>query len=150
MSPNQLAKPSITHIGLIVRDIVATRQRYIDMLGAPEAAIGEVDAPEIAKTVLRGQKVVAKAKLCHLRVGPILVELIQPMGGPSTWQEFLDTKGEGVHHIAFDTPDAKADMKVLEAAGATQIQYGEWVGGNYTYADTTPQLGVMVELIKID
>jgi catechol 2,3-dioxygenase-like lactoylglutathione lyase family enzyme len=150
MAPQQLAKPSITHIGLIVRDIEATRRRYIDMLGAPEAAIGEVDAPAIAKTVYKGAPSTARAKLCHLRLGPIQVELIQPLGGPSTWQDFLDTKGEGVHHIAFDTPDAKADMKALAAAGATQVQYGEWVGGNYTYADTTPQLGVMLELIKID
>jgi hypothetical protein len=29
------------------------------------------------------------------------IELIEPDGKPSTWQEFLDIRGEGIHHIAF-------------------------------------------------
>jgi catechol 2,3-dioxygenase-like lactoylglutathione lyase family enzyme len=147
----KVSNNSITHIGLIVRDIEATRRHYVEIMGAAEAPIGITDTPDIAKTTYAGQPSSVRAKICHLRLGSIQVELIQPLGGgPSTWQDFLDKHGEGVHHIAIETPDAVADMKRLADAGAGPVQYGEWVGGNYNYADTTRQLGVMVELIKND
>jgi catechol 2,3-dioxygenase-like lactoylglutathione lyase family enzyme len=147
MAFKKLGSGAITHIGLIVRDIEATRRHYIELLGASEAAIGETDPPEIAKTQFKGEASRAGARLCHLSVGPIQIELIQPFGGPSTWQEFLDKHGEGVHHIAIESRDAGGEAKTLALQGMPLVQRGEWVGGSYTYSDTRPQLAVLLELI---
>jgi hypothetical protein len=146
----QLSNGSITHIGLIVKDIEATRQHYIRLFGAPEAGIGLVDPPAVAKTMYLGKPSGAGAKLCHLQVGPIQVELIQPLGGPSTWKDFLDQHGQGVHHIAIVTNDHQADLKLLQGESCPLIQKGEWAGGNYTYSDTQSKLGTILEIIEND
>ncbi len=40
-------------------------------------------------------------------LGQVTVELIEPLGGPSTWQEHLDAHGASVHHIAFEVQGMK-------------------------------------------
>ena len=89
----------------------------------------------------------ARAKLAFFDLGHVQLELIEPVGGPSTWQEFLDTKGEGVHHIAFNIEDMDAQVAMLEEKGMPLVQRGDFQGGCYSYIDSTAQLGVMIELL---
>jgi len=59
---------------------------------------------------------VTGVQTCALPIlGSLSLELIEPVGGPSTWREFLDTRGEGVHHIAFHVPDTEAEAKLAVA-----------------------------------
>lgn len=41
-------------------------------------------------------------QVCFADVGDLAVEIMQPLYGPSIFQEFLDTRGEGIQHVAFD------------------------------------------------
>ena len=68
-------------------------------------------------------------------------ELIEPVGGPSTWKEHLDTKGEGVHHIAFRIKGMVEQVAMLEKKGMPAVQRGDFTGGRYAYIDSAPQLG---------
>ena len=76
------------------------------------------------------------------------LELIEPIGGPSTWQEFLDERGEGVHHIAFFVEDTDQVVALLEGNGIAVVQQGDYTGGRYTYVDSAPALGVILELLE--
>mgnify|MGYP002065169875 CR=1 FL=1 len=71
----------------------------------PMPEIRLTDSADAAHTEYWGQPTPARAKLAFFRMENISIELIEPAGGPSTWQEFLDAKGEGVHHIAFRIED---------------------------------------------
>jgi methylmalonyl-CoA/ethylmalonyl-CoA epimerase len=81
-------------------------------------------------------------------MGQVSLELIEPVGGPSTWQEFLDEKGEGVHHIAFRIKGTEQVVAYLEGKGIDVVQQGYYTGGMYTYVDSTSPLSVVLELLE--
>jgi len=55
-----------------------------------------------------------KARLVHYQFGPMDFELIQPVEGRIVQSRFLDTYGEGIHHIAFPVADVAAESAKLE------------------------------------
>jgi 4-hydroxyphenylpyruvate dioxygenase-like putative hemolysin len=81
-------------------------------------------------------------------MGQVTIELIEPVGGPSTWQEFLDKHGEGVHHLAFMVKGTDQVVAVLEGQGIPMVQQGDYTGGRYTYLDGESKLGVVLELLE--
>jgi methylmalonyl-CoA/ethylmalonyl-CoA epimerase len=56
-------------------------------------------------------------KVAFADVGDIAFEIMQPLYGPSIIREFLDGRGEGVHHIAFDCGETAWDARSEEFAG---------------------------------
>lgn len=138
----------VCQIGLVVKDIEKSVAAYRDVLGLPEPRTTITDVREKAQTVYRGQPTEARAKLAFFDMGQVQIELIEPDGQPSTWQEVLDEKGEGVHHIAFTIKDTGKVVAYLEGKGAELVQQGQYTGGMYSYVDTTPQLGVVLELLE--
>jgi len=138
----------VCQVGLIVRDIERSIETYSRVFGMPEPEIVVTDGPEIAHTRFRGEPTDARAKLAFFDMGQVSLELIEPIGGPSTWQEFLDEKGEGVHHIAFIVEDTDAVVKLLEGEGVGVVQQGDYTGGRYTYLDSASALGVVLELLE--
>ena len=138
----------VCQVGLIVRDIERSIETYSRVFGIPEPGIVVTDGPEIAHTRFRGEPTDARAKLAFFEMGQVSLELIEPIGGPSTWREFLDEKGEGVHHIAFVVKDTDEAVKFLEGEGVGVMQQGDYTGGRYTYLDSASTLGVVLELLE--
>jgi len=99
-------------------------------------------------TRYRGNPSDAKAKLAFFAMDNLQIELIQPLGGKSTWQEFLDNNGEGIHHIAFSVKNIDGVEKQFELQGMATVQNGGWDGGAYSYIDASKNLGCMVELLE--
>ncbi|WHX48999.1 VOC family protein [Paenibacillus woosongensis] len=140
----------ITQIGIIVRDIDKVSQSYADFFGIEKPRWFWTDTVDVARTEFKGASSEARAKLAFLDCGQLQVELIEPDEHPSTWREFLDEQGEGVHHIAFVIKGMKEKIAVLEANQMPLIQRGEYTGGRYAYMDTFKELKVMVELLEND
>jgi methylmalonyl-CoA/ethylmalonyl-CoA epimerase len=76
------------------------------------------------------------------------VELIEPIGGPSTWQDQVEQHGDSLHHIALRIKGMDEKVTYLESKGAHSIQRGDYTGGRYAYVDTTEQLGLVLELLE--
>jgi len=138
----------ICQIGLIVRDIEKTAKIYADVFGidAPDVII--TDTEDKAHTKLRGAPTQAQAKLAFLQMGSVSLELIEPVGEPSTWKEFLDEHGEGVHHIAFQIQGMDRALAYLDSKDIPVIQRGDYTGGRYAYVDGAPSLGIILELLE--
>ena len=82
-------------------------------------------------------------------VGEIVVELLQPVDGPSIYKEWLDSHGEGLHHIAVMRPTAsesEATMRHFDELGAGVLMEGR-IGEtiHFYYLDTEPLLKVIFE-----
>jgi catechol 2,3-dioxygenase-like lactoylglutathione lyase family enzyme len=135
-------------VGLVVRDIEKSAQAYSRVFGLPEPPVIITDKHDIAKTMYKGEPSDAQAKLAFFQMGQVSLELIEPVGGPSTWQEFLDEKGEGVHHIAFEIQGTDDVVAFLEGEGIPIVQQGVYPGGMYTYVDSSSALGVILELLE--
>jgi catechol 2,3-dioxygenase-like lactoylglutathione lyase family enzyme len=148
---NPLETSKVAQIGIIVRDIEAAAKDYADFLGLPMPAISETAPFEQSRAVYMGRPCQATAKLAFLPVGDgIDIELIQPDGKPSTWQEHLDTHGEGIHHIAFWIKDTAGKTKRLEMGGMGLLQKGEWGSGRYAYFDARQKLKTVIETLESD
>jgi len=145
---NLLGTDRVTQIAIVVRDIDRTAAHYAAVLGVHVPPVIVTAGREEAHTVYRGAPSDATAKLCFFDLGQVSLELIEPDGKPSTWQEHLDKHGEGVHHIAFQVKDMDRRLADLGAQGMPTIQRGDFTGGCYAYVDASPQLGVELELLE--
>jgi methylmalonyl-CoA/ethylmalonyl-CoA epimerase len=145
-----LGSRMVCQIGLVVRDVAKSARAYADLFGVDVPGWSLTDPEEKAQTRYRGQPTQGRAKLAFFHLGSISLELIEPVGGPSTWQEFLETQGEGVHHIAFEIQGMDEQVEILARKGMPLVQRGEYTGGRYAYIDGVPQLGVILELLEND
>lgn len=139
----------VIQIGIVVRDIEQTAKDYAAFLGVPTPEITLTDEYEIAQTTLNGQPTRARTKQAFFDIGPCTqIELLEPDGEASTWREFLDSQGEGVHHIAFQVDGMEKMIRTCDEAGFPLIQKGCWETGCYAYVDTRDKLKIITELLE--
>jgi catechol 2,3-dioxygenase-like lactoylglutathione lyase family enzyme len=150
LTDDALGTTTIIQVGIVVRDIEATARAWADILAVPMPEIELTDAFDRAHTEYQGQTSTARAKLAFLPLGQVDVELIEPIGGPSTWKEHLDTHGEGLHHIAFRLKGMSERLAYLDSKGLSPVQRGEYTGGRYAYVDARSSLGLILELLEDD
>jgi catechol 2,3-dioxygenase-like lactoylglutathione lyase family enzyme len=82
----------------------------------------------------------------------VTFEWIQPLVGPSVYEEYLKAHGEGLHHLAFDVDDLNRTVALLGSRGAPVSQSGGWINdpgskGRFAYLDTEPYGGITIELL---
>jgi methylmalonyl-CoA/ethylmalonyl-CoA epimerase len=150
MEKGLLGNNVIVQIGIIVRDIEASAKQFAEFFGIAVPVPVVTDALEKARTSFRGAPTKARAKLAFMKFGGLDIELIQPDAEPGTWREFLDEKGEGIHHIAFFVEGMAEKTAALERRGHALLQKGEYTGGRYAYFDTVGALKTIVELLEND
>ena len=97
----------IEHIGIAVRNIEEQLPYYEQILGLKCYNI----------EVVEDQKV----KTAFFKVGDTKIELLEPTSPESTIAKFIETRGEGVHHIAYATKSVKDALKKAEEKGVQLI-----------------------------
>lgn len=150
MDNSILGTQLITQIGIIVKDIEKVSESYANFFGIEKPTWSWTDSVEMAQTEFNGESSEARAKLAFINNGQLQIELIEPDHNPSTWREFLDQQGEGVHHIAFFIKGMKEKIELLQSKNMPLIQKGEYTGGRYAYIDTLSELKVLTELLEND
>jgi methylmalonyl-CoA/ethylmalonyl-CoA epimerase len=150
MDKNILGTQIVTQIGIIVNDIDKVSQSYADFFGIEKPQWFWTDTVDVAQTEFNGESSEARSKLAFIDAGQLQIELIEPDENPSTWREFLDKEGEGVHHIAFQIKGMKEKIELLGRNKMPLIQKGEYTGGRYAYIDTFDELKVLIELLEND
>ena len=91
---------TITQIAVVVADMESALRSYTENLGWGPWSVFDYKPPLLHDTVVRGEKTEFRMIGAETTVNGLGFELIQPVSGPSIYQEFLDTHGEGVQHIA--------------------------------------------------
>lgn len=142
------AKKSVCQIGIIVRDIEEASEAWAKLLGVEVPQYILTEPVEEAHTCYRGKPAEGRAKIALFQMENLWLELIEPVSGPSAWQEFLETNGPGVHHIAFQVKDMDEQIALFEGKSLSLLQRGEFSGGCYAYLDTEAKLGTTVELLE--
>ena len=136
------------HVALVVKDLDEAMAYYRDL------GIGPFAAPPvqpIAET-WRGKSIPVgyfKRREVMGQMGTSRLQLCQPLGGDSPWQEFLDTRGEGVHHVGCIVDDIEEQEAELKAKGIEIILTARFKGGGGScYADISRIGGIYVEFIQ--
>ena len=138
------------HVSVMVKDIDKAIQHY-DTLGVGPfpPTIGPKGVPLIAQS-LRSQKsdFAMDLRYAESGFGGLKFEIVEPLEGESIYKEFLDKKGEGVHHIAFTVDDLDVEIAQMAEKGFKVIQTGQTARGKFAYFDTDKVGGVVTELIQ--
>ena len=150
MTEPALGTTTVTQVGIIVHDIEAKARAWSQILGLPMPPIIITDTLDVAQTAYQGQPSTARAKLAFFHMGQVDIELIEPIGEPSTWKDQLDQHGASLHHIAFQVQGMRDKLDYLDANGIPLVQKGEYTGGRYAYVDANAQLGCVLELLEND
>lgn len=150
MPNSPLGTNTATQIGMIVRDIETTAQAWAALLGQPVPEITITDSVDLAQTEYRGRSTPARAKLAFFPLGQVMLELIEPLGEPSTWNDQLTAHGPSLHHIAFNVQGMQERLAALAEQGIPLLQKGEYTGGRYAYLDGTERVGAVIELLEND
>lgn len=137
---------AVCQIALVVRDIEKTARSYAELFGVPVPEIFTIPPVEEAHTRFRGRLTKTRAKLAVFQMGQIVLELTEPDGEPSSWREFLERHGEGVHHVGFMVDDLNAALSFLERKGIRERHSGDYPGGRYVFVESAEQLGVLLNL----
>jgi catechol 2,3-dioxygenase-like lactoylglutathione lyase family enzyme len=143
---------TIAQIAIVCRDIEATSKRWAALLGVEVPKNFTTDPGLKRKMTYRGEPSDAQCKLAFFDTGTCVLELIQPLGPGSSWQDGLDETGEAVHHIAFKVKDLDGTLRTCEELGMPLVHKGRFGSddGTFAYVDSKKQLGVTVELLHSD
>src|SRR5882672_5792042 len=139
----------ISQIAIVVRDIDEALERYHRALGWGPWNVYEHKPPSLHDTYLHGKPAEYTMIGAETHVGPIVVELLQPVEGPSIYKEWLEEHGEGLHHIAIMRPTAEESEETLahfEQLGADVLmegRLGETI--HFYYLATEPMMKVIFE-----
>jgi methylmalonyl-CoA/ethylmalonyl-CoA epimerase len=78
------------------------------------------------------------------------IDLLEPAGPDSTVEKFLESRGEGIHHIALEVDDINAELKNMEKKGFRLIDEKgrEGVAGEIGFLHPKSVNGVLVELVQ--
>jgi len=139
----------MVQVGIIVEDIEESARNWAEFLGLENPpSISVARGHELNPTQFRGKPSNATAKLAFFNLDNITIELIEPDEEPSTWKEFLDTRGEGIHHIAFNIEKMEIQIENFTEQGIPMIQHGGWDTGEYSYMDGSEKLALIIELLE--
>jgi len=142
----------IMQVAIIVRDIETTKKKFADFFEIEPPPHFDGGKYEVTGAEYMGKPAPkANCFMCFFNIGEGLqLELIQPNGEPSTWQDFLDEKGEGLHHLAFGVKDMDSKIEICEKKGWKLAQRGKYgdASGQYAYLDSNKDLKFWLELLE--
>ncbi|HKF84552.1 MAG TPA: methylmalonyl-CoA epimerase [Candidatus Limnocylindrales bacterium] len=126
----------VHHVAVVVRDLDASLGFWRDILGLPVELVLPIDHDGVT--------------IAFLPVGESKVELVQPTDDTTGVARFLESKGEGFHHVCFEVGDINAALMRLELDGIEVIDRVARKGAEGPVAFLHPRScqGVLVELIE--
>jgi len=105
----------LDHVGIAVNSIDEALKFFRDALGLELESVEEV--PD------------QKVKIAFLPVGETHIELLEPTSPDSNVAKFIESKGEGVHHLAFNVADIASTLDTLKEKGVPFIDKEPRTGG---------------------
>lgn len=138
-------------IALVVHDIEKAAQKWAELFDVPVPSIRIDTPPEVPKENLqyRGKPASYGLKFAVIdcRERGFVIELHEPDDNPSTFREFLDKHGNGVHHIGFEVGEKRdAIVNELSDMGYDLRTVGIYPGSSWTIVDTEDDLGVNLNI----
>ncbi len=135
---DQFKTRAIDQVSYVVKDIDKTVEAWSRLYG-----IGPWTYHENGGLDVKGRP--WKIRMAFAQVGSAEVELVQCIEGRIFQSRFLDTWGEGLHHIGFKVDDVDEVVKTLVAQGARLFLHDP---GRFAYLDAGGPGGAIFELIQ--
>jgi methylmalonyl-CoA/ethylmalonyl-CoA epimerase len=137
-------------VAVVVRDVDAAMKHYWEVLGIGPWDVRHFRNESVRDFHVHGERVAEEFEfICAVCwEGDVELELIQPVKGPNIYWDFLNTKGEGLHHIKEIVEDERIPevLKDFKDKGIDVIQTG-WIDNDvHYYLNTETLLGFTYEI----
>jgi len=139
-----------THVGIVVKDMDAYCEKLKTMFGYEADSFGET--PEDATRTYYGAFEDFKCRMAFFYLENTMLELLSPIQGKNVWQDHLDEREEGLHHINFDVTRYDEAVAHLVKLGLKVVQSGSSKrrpGCRWCYVDAREQIGMYLEIAEI-
>jgi methylmalonyl-CoA/ethylmalonyl-CoA epimerase len=107
VTPDPPVVRRLAHVAIATRDADALAATLAAALGAERGEEELLDGGAL--------------RILFLRVGPLVLELLEPRSTDHTVARFLDHRGPGLHHISLEVDDVSATLDRCRAAGVEPI-----------------------------
>lgn len=127
----------VEHIGIAVKSLDSASKIYESLLGIKS----------YKTEVVESENVVTE----FFKVGESKIELLEATSADSAISKFIEKKGEGIHHIAFDVDDIHAEMARLKAEGFILLNDQPKMGADnklVCFVHPKSSAGVLIELCQ--
>ena len=127
----------IEHIGIAVKALDRSNEIFKKLFDAVHYKTEEVESE--------------KVKTSFFRVGPNKFELLEGTSDDSVISQFVEKRGEGMHHIAFDVADIVSEMKRLKKEGFKLLNEEPKIGADnklVCFVHPKSANGILIELCQ--
>jgi methylmalonyl-CoA/ethylmalonyl-CoA epimerase len=127
----------VEHIGIAVKDVASANALFAKIFGKENYKMERVESEGVATS--------------FFQLGETKIELLEATNENSPIAKFIEKRGEGMHHIAFEVADIRAEMARLQAEGFTLLNAEPKPGADnklvcFLHPKTTN--GLLVELCQ--
>ena len=133
--PKYFNMRKIEHIGIAVKDINAANEIFAALFDEEHYKMEVVESEGVSTS--------------FFKVGPNKIELLEGTNPDSPIAKFIEKRGEGIHHIAFDVEDIEAEIARLQAKGFRVLNENPKEGADgkvVAFLHPKSSNGVLVEL----
>ncbi|MEY3195574.1 MAG: methylmalonyl-CoA epimerase [Bacteroidota bacterium] len=127
----------IDHIGIAVKNMADSNDLFARLLGAAHYKVENVESEHVATS--------------FFRIGDSKIELLEASDSESAVAKFIEKRGEGIHHIAFEVADIHAEILRLEGEGFVVLNRVPKLGADHklvVFLHPKSSNGVLVELCQ--
>lgn len=127
----------VEHIGIAVKDLRNANQLFERLFNQPNYKLEELESEGVSTS--------------FFKVGETKIELVEATNENSAVSKFIEKRGEGIHHIAFEVEDIDAEMQRLKAEGFQLIQQNPKDGADnkkICFLHPKSTNGVLIELCQ--
>ena len=145
---NPVSLNGFIQICLVVDDAAKAATAWANLFGVPVPAVEVRSFMPDPNQSYRGEVANYSVKVANI-ITPqgFVIEIHEPDENPSTFREFLDAHGNGVHHLGFEVGDRRdAIVDEMAQLGYALRTIGDYPGSSWTIVDTEGDLGVNLNI----
>ncbi len=150
-SPKELFN-NFVQIGVVVADLDKATHYLTEVFGIGPFRV--IDWPPEGRADIQkfyyGEPGNFTARMAFTELGPVELELIQPVDGNSIWADFLREHGGGIHHLRFNVDEIEPIQEHLAQNGIVLAQHGSGIRPGTTWMNfaSEEKVGFVIEIMK--
>ena len=127
----------VEHIGIAVKDLQNSNSLFEALLGKSSYKLEKVESENVSTS--------------FFKIGETKIELLEATHQDSAISKFIEKRGEGIHHIAFEVDDIYSEMKRLKNEGFVLLSEEPFKGADnkwVCFIHPKSANGILVELCQ--
>ena len=127
----------IEHLGIAVKDLESANQLYAKLLGQEPYKLEDVESEHVSTS--------------FFEIGESKIELLESTDPSSPISKFIEKRGEGIHHVAFEVDDIRSEMARLKEEGFVLLNEEPKAGADnklVCFVHPKSSNGVLLELCQ--